>query len=189
MKYESLTADKFYHIYNRGNNREHLFLEERNFEYFLLLVVKHLLPVAEIYAYCLLENHFHLLVKTKDSKEDKIISRAFSNLFNAYSKAINKSYNRKGSLFQDRFKRIVIEDEEYLKTLLLYIHLNPKRHKLIEDFSNYKHSSYQSIIKTHPSFLQKKDVLELFGGHDNFVYCHFQRQDEILEKDKTQFME
>ncbi len=180
MKYEPLIADKYYHIYNRGNNREDIFLQERNFPYFLSLIQKYILPVAEIYAYCLLKNHFHLLIKTKEIEDDKLISRAFSNLFNAYSKAINMAFNRTGSLFQDRFKRKIIEDEDYLKTLILYIHLNPQNHKMIEDFSFYKHSSYQSILSRQPTFLSREEVLGLFDNPTNLADVHFQRRDEIL---------
>src|SRR5690606_23871260 len=133
MKYGALQANRYYHIYNRGNNREKIFLESRNYEYFLLLLEKHIVPVANVYAYCLLSNHFHLLIKTKNIEDEIIISRSFSNFFNAYTKAINKGYNRTGSLFQDRFKRIMVENEEYFKTLILYIHLNPSNHKFTDD--------------------------------------------------------
>src|SRR5690625_3170448 len=87
----------FYHIFNRGNNKQPIFLEDANYFYFLKLVKKHILPIADIYSYCLLNNHFHLLVKIKEECE-KNPSQSFSNLFNAYSKAFNKRYKRTGSL-------------------------------------------------------------------------------------------
>ncbi|WBL22845.1 transposase [Zunongwangia sp. HRR-M8] len=108
MKYEPLQNNKFYHIYNRGNNGENLFIEDRNYPFFLSLVQKHIIPIAEIHAYCLLKNHFHLLIKTLNA-DSIVLSKSFSNLFNAYAKAINKAYNRNGSLFQDRFSRIQIK--------------------------------------------------------------------------------
>ena len=66
-----LQPDMYYHIYNRGNNRENLFVEERNYPYFLRLYAKHIEPIADTYAYCLLKNHFHLCVKIKTEEEFK----------------------------------------------------------------------------------------------------------------------
>ena len=65
---EPLLGDQYYHVYNRGNNREPLFRERRNYPYFLKLYAKYIEPVAETYAYCLLKNHFHLLIRTKDEE-------------------------------------------------------------------------------------------------------------------------
>lgn len=137
MKYEILKSDYFYHIYNQGNNKEDIFKEKRNYPYFLQLVKKHIIPVAEIYAYCLLPNHFHLLVRTRTIENEKQLSQGFSNAFNAYAKGINKSYQRTGSLFKRKFSRIVIKNEEYLKNLVLYIHTNAQHHKIIDDFKAY----------------------------------------------------
>ena len=110
-----LESGMFYHIYNRGTNREDIFVQERNYRYFLQLYVKHIEPAAETYAYCLLKNHFHVLVRIKDAEaqnpkglERPLGSIAFSNFFNAYAKAINKAYGRTGSLFQHPFGRIPV---------------------------------------------------------------------------------
>ncbi|MCJ7758848.1 MAG: transposase [Gillisia sp.] len=189
MKYELLISDRYYHIYNRGNNKEDIFLELRNYDYFLLLLIKHVVPIAEIYAYCLLKNHFHLLIKTKNIEDEKLISKGLSNLFNAYAKAINKAYNRTGSLFQDRFSRIMIEDENYLKRLVLYIHLNPKHHKFVEDFSSYEYSSFQKIVSKNPTFLERETVLDLFEDKENFIYVHNSRQNEIIEQNDEFYLE
>jgi len=81
-----------YHIYNRGNNHENLFVQERNYAYFLNLYVRHVEPIAETFAYCLMKNHFHLLVRIKnDSDEAREPSRCFANLFNAYARAFNRA--------------------------------------------------------------------------------------------------
>jgi putative transposase len=96
----------------------------------------------------------------------------FSNFFNAYSKSINKSYDRSGSLFQDRFSRIKIQDESYLKNLILYIHLNPVHHGFTTEFSSYKHSSYQAIISNTSTKLDREFVIHLFSDVENFVFAH-----------------
>ena len=72
MKYEPLQYNKFYHIYNRGNNGENIFIEDRNYAFFLSLIQKYILPISEVHAYCLLKNHFHLLIKTLNF-ENKIL--------------------------------------------------------------------------------------------------------------------
>lgn len=69
MKKEIFEAGHYYHIYNRGNNKENIFIEERNYVYFLQLLKIYILPVADVYAYCLLKNHFHLLVRIKEEDE------------------------------------------------------------------------------------------------------------------------
>ena len=120
------------------------------------LYLKNILPVADIYAYCLLKNHFHLALRIKDeeSLSEKLKEKpylAFSNFFNSYSKSINKAYNRRGSLFQEHLHRIRVEDDEYLMQLIAYIHLNPVKHKFSDDFKEYKYSSYQAYISEKPT--------------------------------------
>jgi putative transposase len=177
-KQDLLEPDCFYHIFNRGNNKENLFIENENYLYFLKLIKTHLLSIAEIYSYCLMKNHFHLVLKIKSKEEiekklsvDKI-HQPFSNLFNAYTKAINKKYNREGSLFKVRFKRERIESEEYLRNVIVYVHLNPVKHKFQENYIDYKYSSYNSILSDKPTLLLRNDVLELFGGKENYIYHH-----------------
>ena len=172
MKYEPLRSEQYYHIYNRGNNREDIFLEEKNYFYFLDLMKKHIEPVAEVLAYCLLKNHFHLLIGTKPIDSDDLISRKFFNSFNAYAKAINKQYQRSGSLFQDRFSRKIIKDENQLRNLIIYIHTNPTHHGFTEDFSTYKYSSYQSHLSQRGTLLDREFVLDQFDGRENFKYVH-----------------
>ena len=117
---EALISGLYYHIYNRGNNREILFRETKNYAYFLNLYAKYIHPIADTYAYCLMSNHFHLLVRLKSIDEQtktgpvsetgpvsKLLepSRQFNNLFIAYAKAFNKVYQRSGALFESPFKR------------------------------------------------------------------------------------
>ena len=177
-KQDILEPDCFYHIFNRGNNKENLFIEDENYLHFLKLVKNHLVAVAEIYSYCLLKNHFHLVLKIKSKEEveknfsiDKI-HQPFSNLFNAYTKAINKKYNREGSLFKVRFKRERIETEDYLRNVIIYTHINPVKHKFQDNYLDYKYSSYNSIVSHKPTLLLRDDILELFGGKENFIFQH-----------------
>lgn len=162
----------FYHIFNRGNNKQPIFLENDNYQYFLNITKKHILPVADIYCYCLLNNHFHFLVRIKESTTKP--SQAFSNLFNAYAKAFNKKYNKSGSLFQRPFKRIRITEKEYLRKLIIYIHRNPQNHGITSDFETYQFSSYSAILSNKTTNLSKNEVIQLFDNRNNFKYVHQQ---------------
>jgi REP element-mobilizing transposase RayT len=181
MKYEVLIEDSFYHIYNCGNNKENIFIDEQNYIYFLQLAKKHLAKTSDIVAYCLLKNHFHFLIKTKETIASKKISQSFSNLFNAYSKSINKKYGRSGSLFKDRFSRIQLDNETYLKNLIIYIHLNPTHHQFVDDFRIYKHSSYNSILSDKATSLLRDYVLNIFEDKQNFIDSHKIKEVTILE--------
>jgi len=160
----------FYHVYNRGNNKETLFKEDANYTYFLILIKKYIIPVADVYAYCLLSNHFHLLIRIKD--EAKAIERCFSNLFNAYAKAFNKKYDRSGKLFAERFKKKEITDDSYLTSIIYYIHSNPQYHQIISDFRGYRYSSYKAILSNQQTNLKREEVLDWFGGKSLFEKYH-----------------
>lgn len=137
-----LVPGNYYHIYNRGNNRENIFLEERNYPYFLQRYTKYIVPVAETFAYCLMRNHFHFLIRIRAHRVEesqaaavcetaaalapKDISKQFDSLFNSYAKSINKAYGRTGALFQKRFGRVLVDNDRYFLTLLHYIRLYPK---------------------------------------------------------------
>lgn len=175
-----LEESYFYHIFNRGNNKQPIFLDDGNYLYFLELVKKHILPIADIYSYCLLNNHFHFLVKIKEEC-GKNPSQSFSNLFNAYSKAFNKRHKRTGSLFQRPFKRKRITEEGYLRQLILYIHLNPENHEIADSFEIYPFSSYSSILSNKPTNLKRTRVIELFHDKENFIFMHRNRPQNISE--------
>jgi len=174
----------YYHIYNRGANRASVFTEKRNYCFFMERYAKYIEPVAFTYVYCLLDNHFHFVVRTKTPEEQKESlknpetfrllepSRQFSNLFNSYAKAFNKMYNRSGSLFEHPFRRIEIETDAHFVQLIAYIHRNPQEHSLADDFRNWPFSSYQAILTKQPTRVQRDEVLEWFGGLEGFLRHH-----------------
>ena len=134
---------------------------------------------VEVYDYCLLENHFHIVLKiVADEKE---VTQSLSNLFNGYAKAFNKQNDRTGSLFEKHFKRIKIQDENYLRNIIQYVHLNPKHH-LGLDYKTYKYSSFQSIISDKQTKLARKEVISYFENIDNFIYCHDFKNEILSEK-------
>jgi len=167
-----------YHIYNRGVNGETILKEKRNYEYFINLYVKHIQPVADTYAFCLLPNHFHLLAEIKnltglqDLSGLKSASQSFSNFFNAYAKAINKAYGRTGPLFERPFKRIPVTDSKYFTRLLIYIHQNPQQHGLIDDYRDWPFSSYGVFTGEGATFVKKDVVGEWFGDVGELLNAH-----------------
>ena len=136
MSQANLEIEKYYHIFNRGNNKELIFLKDENYDYFLSLVSKYLLPICVVYSYCLIPNHFHFVIKIKNEEDlpndfDKTkLHQPFSNLFNAYTKAFNKRFDRRGSLFQKNMKRFEIKSLEYLRSLIMYVNTNSNHHEL-----------------------------------------------------------
>ncbi len=179
---EILEQGYYYHIYNRGNNKEKLFFEHEDYMFFLKLFKKHIYEIANVFCFCLMPNHFHFMIRIKEHKEitsfeltNKPFHQAFSNYFNAYTKYINYKYGRTGSLFQERFRRKRIDNEIYLKYLVHYIHTNPVHHEICDDFRQYKYSSYNSILKGHPTILEREMVIEMFEDIENYVYTHRQK--------------
>lgn len=195
-----------YHIYNRGNNREDIFFQRRNYLHFLKLYAKYVVPAADTFAYCLLPNHFHLLVRIKTEQElldgDKTLgvsetprvsrapkvspgvslnpSQQFGNLFNAYAKAINKACARTGSLFQNPFGRVLVTEDAHFLHLIGYIHRNPEKHGLVNDFRTWPHSSYHAILSDRPTRLRREEVLAWFGDLTAFQRFHQQSAAEAL---------
>ena len=174
---DPLTFGTFYHIYNRGNNHENVFLQERNYDYFMELWWKHTSKIAETCAYCLLKNHFHATVFIKYEEDLKGLklkepSQYFANFFNAYTRGVNIATNRSGALFEVPFKRIPITDERYLMRLIVYIHQNPQKHKFVEDFRDWNYSSYHDLIGSALTRLQRNKMMELFGSREDFIRIH-----------------
>ena len=96
----------------------------------------------------------------------------FNNLFNSYAKAINKAYNRTGSLFQKRFGRIEVTSDSYFLALINYIHRNPQKHGFVEDFQDYPYSSYQVMLSDKATRLKREEVLAWFAGKERFEQFH-----------------
>ena len=180
-----LAFGTFYHIYNRGNNHENIFFQERNYDYFMELWWKHTFQTAETYAFCLLKNHFHATVYIKDREEIypdltgfqnlsglKLPSQYFANFFNAYTRGVNNTTGRSGALFERPFKRIPVTSDKYLMQLIVYIHQNPQKHKFVEDFRDWNYSSYPDLISNIPTRLQRDRLMELFGSREDFIRIH-----------------
>jgi len=148
---------RYYHIYNRGNNRQAIFFNRENYIYFLKLINKYLTATnsADLIAYCLMPNHYHFLVYLKAEN----FSKSMQKLSLSYVKAINKSYQRVGTLFQGRFQAILVDRDEYLFQLTRYIHLNPVKAKLVKKAEDWEFSSYREYVDLRPGSLPKCDPI------------------------------
>jgi len=153
-----------------------------NYDFFLEKFKQYIYPVTSTFSYCLMPNHFHFLVRIKSNAElpnllgsevtEDFLSQQFSNFFNSYSKAINKQEGRKGSLFIRPFKRKKIENLQYLRKVIHYIHFNPVEAKLCETPEQYKYSSYKSLISNSKTLLDRDETISWFDDLENFIYVH-----------------
>ncbi len=196
---EPLLPERQYHIYNHVIGNDLLFKEEKNYFFYLEKYENHITPVAETFAYCLMPNHFHVLVQIKKEKDiissfkkeslikkynalglpvDKenfislYVSKQFSNLFSSYAQAYNKMYKRMGSLFLKNFKRKHVASDDYFIKLINYIHNNPVKHGFVLKPEEWKFSSYNAIISDLPTLVERRKVIEVFGDLENFIFCH-----------------
>lgn len=187
IREDILEAEHIYHIFNRGNNSKLVFLNNENMEFFLRKTKQYVLPFFEIYAYCLMPNHFHFILRPKSNieissksiatskglhNEESVYSKSLAKLISRYTQAFNKVYQRSGSLFESPFKRIRIDSEEYLRYLIIYVHQNP------ENFKRYKYSSYHAIVSDLETSISRDEVISLFDDKENFMICHQKPIDE-----------
>ncbi len=130
----------FYHIYNRGAQKQKIFYDADNYLYLLQLLSKNLARYAvSTVAYCLMPNHYHFLLRVDENGN---LSKCMAHTWNSYVQALNKKYKRKGPLFAERFKAIHIDKPEYLAYLCRYLHRNPLRAGLVDRLEKWAFSNY-----------------------------------------------
>lgn len=163
-----------YHVINRGHRREAIFSDDRDREEFLnrLAVVQVRFNLV-VHGYCLMENHYHLLISTPDAN----LSRALHTLNSSYVSWYRARHQLIGSLFQGRFKSVLVEQERYLATVSAYIHLNPVRAGLVNRPEDWCWSSMADYLGKKPPDKKSEltlavatdDVLRLCGGRKNYL--------------------
>jgi putative transposase len=139
----------------------------------------YLLPYVDVYAYCLMINHFHLLIKIKDHIPRTNMVLAFKYFFMSYAKAINKQENRTGGLFQQKFKRKEVSGSHYFSQVILYIHMNPVMAGLCGEAQDFTYSSFNTIISDAFTNIKRCEVLDWFGGVAEFLRIHKERAIDI----------
>ena len=156
--------DTFYHIFNRGNNKHKIFFHEKNYQFFLRKIEEYLTPNCQIIAYCLMPNHFHLLiyvenVKNLPSGKMRILERKIGTLQSSYTRAINIQEKRTGALFQAKCK-VLQTSAEHALTCFNYIHQNPLKAGLCRSLEAWSYSSFNEYLdsETYPKSICTRDV-------------------------------
>lgn len=184
---EKLTPNCTYHILNHANGFENIFVQDENYRFFLEKYRLYIRPVAETYAYCLLPNHFHLIVRIRKAAAieanfskvpnfgkvtEEFISKQFSKLFSCYTQSFNKVNNRRGSMFIKNFKRELIDHREYFEAAVVYTHRNPVHHGFCTRYEDWGYSSYNEAKANKSDTIETEKLLKTFGGFDNFIQTH-----------------
>ncbi len=192
-----LLPNHHFHLYNRAVGNELLFRNEENYRYFLRKMKEYILPVAQIWTYSLMPNHFHLLVKIRDDSEieayyklekrkdydpaaqliSDFIMEQFSNWLNGYAKAYNKMYARQGALFLDYLKRSMAHDDNDITSFIFYIHKNAVHHRVTRQIGEWKYDGYPSLICNSHTDLARSEVIDWFGSVERLIQFHKQPVD------------
>ncbi len=180
------SSTKVYHVILRGNAKQDIFLDEQDYNKFIkeICITKEKYQY-ELYAYCLMTNHVHLVIYDKCDNLSKILQ----SLTVSYSSYWNKKYERVGHLFQNRFLSKTVESGEYLKNLCRYIHQNPTKSGIAK-MEEYRWSSYQEYIRKS-KIINKKQILLLFNVREkealkNFMEFHTAN---IMQEDMNDIIE
>jgi REP element-mobilizing transposase RayT len=190
--YRPLLPGAIYHLFSRAVGKEKLFLEQRNYHFFLNKLQQHTGKVANVMAYCLLPNHFHLVVQIKNTEEiiqvynqmktrpfdgsldmlSDFTMERFSNLLNSYAKSFNKIYKRRGALFMDYMRRNLAEDDYLTRTFILYTHRNALHHGLVNDMGEWMFDSYNILLGNTETWIRRDLAFLTFGDRKKFVDFH-----------------
>jgi REP-associated tyrosine transposase len=198
-----------YHIFNHANGREDVFVQPENYIYFLGKYAGKLDALVQTLAYCLMPNHFHLLVKIREEavlldflekkKERRakvfvpeglagiellhfIVHRQFHNFLGGYAKAFNKFHGRAGSLLRQNTRRKIVADNNYILNAIRYLHLNPVYHHFTVLPEEWPHSSYHAFLGNQQTRIPRGEILAWFGGKENFIRFHREKLDGGLNE-------
>lgn len=169
--------ETYYHIYNRGVNKRRIFIDNEDYTVFLNLLKRYLsnTPIKdnkgreytslfdriELLSFCLMPNHYHILIYQKDSLAITSLLRSVATSYTMY---FNKKYKRVGPLFQDRYKASLVSNDAYLMHISRYIHLNHK------DYKNWEFSSYPYYLREkNASWVRPDRILELFSNTQEYI--------------------
>ena len=176
-------AGEYYHIYNSAVGKEKLFNSVDNYRFFLDQFHFYTREILSVYSFCLMGNHFHLLVKIQESINHHSVSKQLRDFFISYSKSFNKEQHRRGSLFNKHLKRVKIENNNQLIWTIYYIHRNPVHHKITSNYKEYPWSSYQIFLSDKNTKISRAEVLDLFSDREQFVEFHERNiAEDILNK-------
>ncbi len=177
------SATGIYHIMLRGINQQAIFNDEEDYQKFLeVLKDCKAISVFEIYAYCLMNNHIHILIKVEKETLAQIVKRIGVRYVYWY----NWKYYRRGHLFQDRFKSEPVEDDSYFLTVLRYIHQNPIKAGIIKQLGEYKYSSFNEYVEEN-FIVNTQFALGMMSKKELILFNKDENDDKCLEYDYSDF--
>ena len=148
----------YYHIYNRGANREPIFREQDNYLFVLRKFKQYSREYALIViAYCLMPNHYHMLIRQDSDQPAGLLPQR---VFNSYTKAYNKRYERSGTLFEGPYKVIHVKEHAHLLHLCRYIHANPVKDGLASELEQWPYSNYPEWTELRPGTLVDRTFIQ-----------------------------
>lgn len=174
-----LTEGNIYHVFNRGNNKQPIFFKQGNYGYFLNKADNYIRPYCDILAWCLMPNHFHLLIHANENStpiikdgsfERQQFSQGIKQLLSSYTKAINKQEGKTGSLFQQKTKAILTENSGHAQTAFHYIHQNPLKAGLVKKMEDWPHSSFIDYLGHRKSICNTELALNLLDLNPSRFY-------------------
>jgi putative transposase len=176
--------DAIFHIYNHAIDDYDLFYDDEDYDYFLSIFRKNIKKVpASVYAYCLMPNHYHFLIRQDSDIE---IFRLFNYSFISYAKHFNHKYSRSGPIFSSPLQHIKVEDRSYLLQLCKYIHLNPVRMELVDKPENWIYSNYNDLFSGHDKTLSIENIFKKltinpiwYTSYINSPFNHIKNRDLI----------
>ena len=184
-----LKPNAFYHIYLSGEHQQTLFKSERAYEQFLQLYIAHTTPIADTYAYCLLPNHFHFFVRIHTLKEQ--IKRwanehqdiaafqptypheQYAKLLAAYANQVKEPFHQ----LENQTHIVHVSQRQQFAYLIRYIHQNPAFHNYVENFREWRWSSYRALLAERPTRIPVSIVMRWFHSAEWFEELHWETQD------------
>ncbi|NCU02929.1 MAG: hypothetical protein GXC73_02990 [Chitinophagaceae bacterium] len=194
-------CNQYYHFLFRSIDGIPLFKSNKERFFFLEKWKRFTTTLLNTWAYCLIDNHVHIIGKMKAEQEiehnlfflpvelrtsairnflnekslqafESVVERQINSFMVSYSNTYNNVIERKGGVFQQPFRRSIIADESHLQQAIVYVHANAQKHGLVNDFKRHNHNSYHTILDGNETFISTKAVIEFFGGIDKFISIH-----------------
>jgi putative transposase len=160
----------FYHIYNRGNQRQRIYLQDRNYTYFLEKVRRvfiNEISDIDLIAFCLMPNHFHLMAYTSDGFKFDSFSRRLAIMLRSYTRGVQVQQHFVGSLFQQNTRKKVLQFQQDAFNCFQYIHQNPVKADLVTNLEHWEYSSFNEYLFSAPNFCNVKLGRELLSLPSN----------------------
>jgi putative transposase len=200
-------AEGMYHVFNRTNNKELLFHSDLDKQLFLDRYNHYLDPFLETFTWMLIPNHFHFIVRVKpidkiikhlqglkpdvlkkvekdflvsEETVEHLLELEWTRFLTSYAMRFNLNHGRSGNLFNRPFKRLLVEDDEYFRQVMLYIHTNPCKHHITSDIEHYEWSSYGYLLKSDLTSPVHKEIMFKFGGIESFISSHKLKLESLI---------